>query len=519
MKINECNVNIPAEKFRLVGDEKVITDKSFDTKPIGYFKDAFIRFKKNKSSLVAAVIIVVLVAYAILVPVFCSNNYTNSINDNTYNEYSKLLPKSKLFAWAGWDGGHDITINSKSYLTYVAIEQETGLSPIIKTYKADYVDPKSTTGSTYYDIRVDSYIENDKTYTYKTLTLEEYLNIQQWQNENNIQVIFPAVDTSKLPSNFRNDAKIYYETDEKGRVKLTNGEIVPLYLTSYQHDDMYNSIRIDGDDGSYVYAKISDAADLDGNVVRSYQVRVFQYNYFIYRYGEEPSFLFGTDGKGYDILTRLAQGARFSFIFAVVIASINLFIGAVIGSLEGYYGGLFDLIMERFIEILSGVPFIVVATLFQLHLAKRVGAIPSLLLAFVLTGWIGVSGTVRMQFYRFKGQEYILSARTLGAGDGRLMFKHIFPNSLGTIITSCVLIIPGVIFSESSLTYLGIVNLDSSTLTSVGTLIANSRQFISTYPHIVLFPALFISLLEISFNLFGNGLRDAFNPSLRGVEE
>ena len=98
------------------------------------------------------------------------------------------------------------------------------------------------------------------------------------------------------------------------------------------------------------------------------------------------------------------------------------------------------------------------------------------------------------------------------------MFKHIFPNSLGTIITGTVLVIPGVIFSESSMTYLGIVNLESSTMTSVGTMLANGRNYLSTDPYIILFPALFISLLEISFNLFGNGLRDAFNPSLRGAE-
>ena len=165
------------------------------------------------------------------------------------------------------------------------------------------------------------------------------------------------------------------------------------------------------------------------------------------------------------------------------------------------------------------IPFMVVATLFQLHLAKQVGPVVSMLFAFVLTGWIGMASTVRMQFYRFKGQEYILAARTLGASDGRLMFKHIFPNSLGTIITSSVLVIPGVIFSESSLTYLGIVNLDSSTMTSVGTMLANGRTFLSTYPHIIFFPAIFISLLEISFNLFGNGLRDAFNPALRGSDE
>ena len=106
-----------------------------------------------------------------------------------------------------------------------------------------------------------------------------------------------------------------------------------------------------------------------------------------------------------------------------------------------------------------------------------------------------------------------------GASDSRLIFKHIFPNSLGTIITGSVLAIPGVIFSESMLSYLGIVNLETSSLTSIGTMLSNGQGYLITFPHIILFPALFISILEISFNLFGNGLRDAFNPSLRGADE
>ena len=175
--------------------------------------------------------------------------------------------------------------------------------------------------------------------------------------------------------------------------------------------------------------------------------------------------------------------------------------------------------MERITDILASVPFIVVATLFQMHLADKVGTFPSLLFAFILTGWIGIAGRVRTQFYRFKGQEYILAARTLGASDRRLIFRHILPNSLGTIITGTVLIIPGVIFSESFLSFLGIVNLETSGMTSVGTLLAGGQSYLSKFPHMIFFPAVFIALLEISFNLFGNGLRDAFNPSLRGADE
>ena len=145
--------------------------------------------------------------------------------------------------------------------------------------------------------------------------------------------------------------------------------------------------------------------------------------------------------------------------------------------------------------------------------------VTALLFAFVITGWIGIASRVRSQFYRFKNQEYVLSARTLGAGDLRLMFRHIFPNTLGTIITSSALIIPGVIFSESMLSYLGIVNLRGAGTASLGTMLSDGQTLLSSYPHVLFFPAMVISLLMISFNLFGNGLRDAFNPSLRGVEE
>ena len=154
-----------------------------------------------------------------------------------------------------------------------------------------------------------------------------------------------------------------------------------------------------------------------------------------------------------------------------------------------------------------------------LHLAQKVGTIPSFLFAFVLTGWIGMAALTRKQFYRFKGQEFVLAARTLGASDRRLMFKHIFPNGLGTIVTSVALVIPSMIYSETNLSYLGIVNLEAGNTTSVGTLIsAGQKSIMAGAGFVALFPCAFLVLLMLSFNLFGNGLRDALNPSLRGSE-
>ncbi len=505
--------NIPKEKFEFYKREDSIHDKSFDTKPIGYFRDAMGRFCRNKSSVVAAIIIFMVILFAIFVPVFCENNYTRVPNDPTYLQYGKMLPKSKLFAWAGWDGCSQETVNKNDYYSRLAIGVETGMSPIKEVYREDYEDISSTSNTTYYDIKTDSYIKNGMIYL--TLTEEEYQSIQAWQNENGIQVIYPAVDTSSfMLESTKSNANIWYSCTQKGAPKLNReGEFVPLYKTS-GNDGHYDSLRVAGDDGSYRYAVVTGSSSAVG-----YKVRVFTYTYFQYRYGFEPAFLFGTNNYGQDILTRLAKAARFSILLALGVSAINMFIGAIYGAIEGYYGGTSDLIMERISDILSYVPFIVVATLFQLHLSKQVGVVTALLFAFVLTGWIGMASRVRMQFYRYKNQEYILAARTLGASDARLMFKHIFPNALGTLITSCALMIPSVVYSESNLSYLGIVNLDSATLSSIGSMLSAGQPMLANYPHMILFPAILISLMMISFNLFGNGLRDAFNPSLRGTED
>ena len=512
MRNNNQIPEIPAEKFKLVGLDAKIHDQKFETKQISFFRDALNRFCKNKSSVVAAIIILSLVLYSIFVPIFCNTTYSLALTDTNYLNYIKLAPKNNFFAQFGiWDGTKELTLGASNYDYFRAIGVETN-TEIIKEVKGQITDEK---GKTAYVCDVDTYIYNG--FTTMTLTAEEYQNIQNWQNETGIQIIYPAVSDKSV-----SDANIWYEATKKGAPKLdANGNYVNIYKTNGE-DGSYNSLRIAGDPGlenpdasnRYRYATITgDSSSI------SYKCRIFKYSYFQYRYGFEPAFAFGTNALGQDILTRLAAGARFSLLFAVCIACINLGIGAVYGAIEGYYGGTVDLLMERFSDILSRVPFMVVATLFNLHLAKKVGVVPSLLFAFILTGWIGMASTVRMQFYRYKGQEYVLASRTLGAKDLRIMFKHIFPNALGTIVTSSVLVIPGVIFQESTLTYLGIVNLDSSTMTSVGTMLANGRQYLASDPHIILFPALFISLLEISFNLFGNGLRDAFNPALRGSDE
>lgn len=495
-------VKVEKSMFEFVNADKSIHDTKIETKKIGYFKDAFIRFRKNKASVVAFIIICILILYAIFVPILAGNDYTKGNFDKNRQYYNRILPKISWLEGTGfWDGTKAMQINQNTYAKYYAMYLETGQNPIAKLESWEYIYNAQGQRVVAYNIRYDSY------YGLGMLFLDvddaTYEKMEQWEEETGIQLLYPVVNIDTNVNSFKEDANIYYKIDRLGNplVEEYDENNQPIIQTSY----LLNA------DGSYRYKKASGTAN--------WQVRVSKYAYFQYCYGEEPSFVFGTDSSGYDIFTRLAIAARFSFMLAIGVSAVNLVIGAIYGAIEGFYGGKIDLIMERICDILGNVPFMVVTTLFQLHLAKKVGVVPALLLAFFITGWIGTAATTRMQFYRYKNQEYVLAARTLGASNKRLMFKHIFPNALGTLITSSVLVIPSVIFSESSLTYLGIVNLDSSSLTSVGTMLANGKNILSTYPHVILFPALFISLLMITFNLFGNGLRDAFNPSLRGADD
>ncbi|MBQ7408211.1 MAG: ABC transporter permease [Clostridia bacterium] len=535
MAENNQYKHIPAEKFAFVQENQKIRDKKFETKPVGYFKDAFNRFKKNKGSIVAAWIVILLIVFSIVGPYCYDSNYQKAYaTDIDLRRYQYLTPKLPLLEGTGfWDGTEVKEISETLYYRYLGIGIETGNEVIVDVLDK-YTVQDSNGQKTMYKVRVDNYHKIDA-FT-KTFTQEQYEELQEWQNELGIQIIMPWVDyydkneaagyiqNSKVL--FKN-INVWYQCDAKGTPVLDqNGNLIPHYRT-YQAGqgpkDFYESIRIPGDPGiedpesemRYKYASVGGSKKTG----YSFTVRINAHNYFIYKYGFEPYFLFGSSENGYDVFTRLALGARFSLMFAVLVSAINLVIGAFYGAAEGYYGGTVDIVLERIVEILSGLPTMVITVLFNLHLSGKVGAVVALLYSFILTGWIGMSGMTRMQFYRFKNQEYVLAARTLGARNLRVMFKHIFPNSLGTIITGSVLVIPGVIFSETSLSYLGIINLDSPTRSSVGAMLSAGHTVMTSYPHLVMFPAIFVGLLMVSFNLFGNGLRDAFNPSLRGVED
>ena len=502
---------IPQEKFAFVQMGAQLHDSKLETKSRSFFADAMIRFSKNKSSVVAAWILLFLVLFSLFGPMLTP--YSIYQKDPLYVNYPAYVPSIAEKGWGILDGAkvHD-SQNDVSMNYWKGIAQETGYNPVLGVagehstyvkYRGQMVERKT------YDLEVNRYYEIGV--VYRVFSYAEFEKIQAWQNETGIQVIYPYVEPKDI-ADINDNPNIWYQVDSKGAAVLDdNGELVPMYSSNSAIEGApYNSLRVEGDDGSYIYSVAKSGA---------VQARVCYYNYYQYVNGHEPSFIFGTNTMGQDLFTAVAVGARFSLLFAILVSVINLTIGAFYGAIQGYYGGMVDMIMDRVVDILSGVPFIVVTTLFQLHLARRVGVVGSFIFAFVLIGWIGMAALTRKQFYRFKSQEFVTAARTLGASDFRLMFRHIFPNAIGTIITSCALIIPSVIRQETTLSYLGIVDLSSFAGTTIGTLLRPGNANVTTAPHTMLWPSLFLGLLMISFNLFGNGLRDAFNPSTRGVED
>ncbi len=487
-------------RFAFVQEDKKITDTKMETKRIGFFADAMYRFSRNKVSIVAAAILGFMVLFSIITPLCTGFTATEA---DSY--YTNCLPKAFDDAGGFWDGTEKRTLGEAEYYLY----SEAGR---IKEVNSVYLSGDDFSGyATKYDVRYDTYVIGAVNDTFTKEELVKYLAYDATAAEG-YKIFLPLIDTSWASSQgqdesivenaIRNNANYDYYFYSRTKKPILDNE-----------GNLQRAWKKDAS-GNLVYY---EATGLSGSV---YNVRINYDNKYFCDHGKAAKFGLGSDAQGRDILTRLAVGGRFSLLFAFGVSAINLLIGLIYGSIEGFYGGKIDLIMERISEILAEVPFMVVIALLKNYngVYFSISIVGMLFISFILTGWLGTAGTVRMQFYRYKRQEYVLASRTLGASDARLIFKHILPNSIGTIVTSSVLMIPGVIFSESSLSYLGIINFDSVGSTSIGTMLSQGQANYTSYPNNVLWPAIFISLLMICFNMFGNGLRDAFNPQLRGSD-
>ncbi|WP_068774414.1 ABC transporter permease [Paenibacillus sp. FJAT-26967] len=227
---------------------------------------------------------------------------------------------------------------------------------------------------------------------------------------------------------------------------------------------------------------------------------------------QKPSaeFWFGTDDLGRDLWTRVWWGTRVSLFIGIIAAIIDLIVGVIYGGISGYYGGKVDSIMQRFIEVIYSIPFLLIAILLMMVLKP---GITSIIIAYAITGWVPMARLVRGQVLQLKEQEYVLASRTLGANTSRIILRHLVPNALGIIVVQITFVVPSAIFAEAFLGFVG-VGLRPP-LASLGSLMSDGANNMRYFPYRLLFPTFVFSLILLSFNLLGDGLRDALDPKMR----
>ncbi|WP_156290886.1 ABC transporter permease [Oceanobacillus salinisoli] len=220
---------------------------------------------------------------------------------------------------------------------------------------------------------------------------------------------------------------------------------------------------------------------------------------------------FGTDAAGRDVFTRTWYGARISLFVGLVAAMIDVFIGIIYGGISGYKGGRTDNVMMRIIEILYGIPSLLVTILLLVVLGPSLFTI---ILALTITGWVGMARIVRGQVLQIKNYEYVLASQSFGGKTSRIIRKHLLPNAMGPIIVQMTLSVPTAIFAEAFLSFIGLGI--QSPYASWGVMANDSLgAILSGNWWTLFFPAFFISFTMFAFNVLGDGLQDALDPKLR----
>lgn len=233
-------------------------------------------------------------------------------------------------------------------------------------------------------------------------------------------------------------------------------------------------------------------------------------NYYVEKGLDDVEYWFGSDNFGRDIWTRTWSGARVSLIIAVAAAIIDMMIGMSYGLISGYFGGKVDMVMQRILEIVNGIPRLVIVTLLLLVLQP---GMLTIIFALMLTEWVGMSRIARAEMLKLKEQEFVLASRTLGAGSFFIIFKEVLPNIIGPIITQVMFSIPTAIFTEAFLSFVGLgIPVPQC---SLGSLISEGFNSFTTHPYQIIPPIVVMALLMLSFNLVADGLREALDPKMK----
>ncbi len=235
------------------------------------------------------------------------------------------------------------------------------------------------------------------------------------------------------------------------------------------------------------------------------------------RVGPQINHLFGTDKMGRDVFSRIWWGTRVSLTVAVVGSLTSLIIGITYGSIAGYLGGQVDNLMMRFVDVMYGFPTLLFIILIMVVLPSdsAIQGMINIFIAIGVVGWMGMARLIRGQFLSLREKEFVLAAQMLGAGPARIISRHLLPNSLGPAIVTLTLGIPGLILTESTLSFIGLGV--PPPYPSWGQMLSEGWRGLRASPHLTVFPGLMITLTMLAFNFLGDGLRDALDPTMRGT--
>ncbi len=220
--------------------------------------------------------------------------------------------------------------------------------------------------------------------------------------------------------------------------------------------------------------------------------------------------IFGTDLFGRDQWTRVWYGTRISLLIGLAAALINLVIGVFYGAISAIAGGKVDAVMQRIIEVLVGIPSLIIVILFMMVLPPGVGTIVA---AMAVTGWVNMARLVRAQILKLKNQEFVLAAQLLGTSRWKTILRHLIPNTISVIVIQVMFAIPSAIFTEAFLSFIGVGLAEPKA--SLGVLINNGYKALRSAPFLLIYPAIAIVLIMVCFSIVGDGLRDAFDPRMK----